>query len=188
MFAYCNNSPVAFADASGTVMMPNILPDEPEPPKLQVKRTTQKNNSDQNDESPKRVDITQQLNYAMTQNSELLKQYQEYNGKLRAIKYFIDQVKPGGEWDFKSQDEWNLQQDVIYIYNGIELRYDDIGNIHYGYVGRVLFGSDTLLMAGGLVQIYAGTSSWSYWKTNFDDPRDQWAINFGCQLWGEEET
>jgi len=40
------------------------------------------------------------------------------------------------------------------------------------------------LLAGGVVQIRMGTSKWSYWKSNFDDPRDQWAIQIGCDLWG----
>lgn len=69
------------------------------------------------------------------------------------------------------------------MYNGQSLRYDDIGNIHYGYVGRVIFSTNTLLKAGGIVQIYAGTSDWSYWNSNFDDPRDQWAIKLGAELW-----
>lgn len=39
------------------------------------------------------------------------------------------------------------------------MRQDDIGNIHYGYVGRELFGAITLVLGGGLYQI----------KTDFPD-------------------
>ena len=50
MYAYCNNSPVAFADSTGTVMMPNILPDEPEPPKLPAKPSRPKPSIEKSEE------------------------------------------------------------------------------------------------------------------------------------------
>lgn len=40
-----------------------------------------------------------------------------------------------------------------------------------------------LLLAGGTVQIYTRANDCFYRRTNFDDPRDQWAIEYGCQLW-----
>lgn len=102
---------------------------------------------------------------------------------LRQGEPIYQNVKPGGAWDFKSQEEWDLNNNASYLFNGTILRYDDIGNIHYGFVGRVIFSEEILLLAGGVVQIRTGTSKWSYWKSNFDDPRDQWAIQIGCDLW-----
>ncbi|MBR6628070.1 MAG: hypothetical protein IKL04_08860 [Lachnospiraceae bacterium] len=64
------------------------------------------------------------------------------------------------------------------------LAYDDVGNIHYGYVGRVVFDSNTLLIFAGLYQIVSNTSDISYYNANFDDPRDQWAIRVGMNLFG----
>ena len=97
--------------------------------------------------------------------------------------FFVEKVKPGGEWDLKSHDDWPLEAGQSYVYNGVEYSFDDIGNIHYGYVGRVLFSEDVLLIAGGLVQIYCGTSSWDYRDSYYDNPRDQRAIRIGSNLW-----
>ena len=120
----------------------------------------------------------------MVENSIELTFYKEHYGLLAAVLHFYQNVKPGGAWDFKSQEEWDLNNNASYLFHGTILRYDDIGNIHYGFVGRVIFSEETLLLAGGVVQIWTGTSKWSYWKSNFDDPRDQWAIQIGCDLWG----
>ena len=132
---------------------------------------------------PEPKDITNKLNNAMKNNANTLKEYKDKKGFLNATEYFVEKVRPQGDWDFKSQKEWNLDPETLYLYDGEILRYDDIGNIHYGYVGRVLFSENILLMAGGAVQIYTKTSKLSYWNSNFDDPRDQWAIQFGCDIW-----
>ena len=132
---------------------------------------------------PEPKDITNKLNNAMKNNANTLKEYKDKNGFLNATEYFVEKVRPQGDWDFKSQKEWNLDPETLYLYDGEILRYDDIGNIHYGYVGRVLFSENILLMAGGAVQIYTKTAKLSYSNSNFDDPRDQWAIQFGCDIW-----
>ena len=119
----------------------------------------------------------------MRENVSKLINYKNEYGYIRTVFYFIDKENTGGEWDFKSQEDWNLNPNLTYVYNGTKLRYDDIGNIHYGCVGRVLFSRDILLMAGGVIQILNKTSRLYFIKSNFDDPRDQWAINFGSDIW-----
>lgn len=54
-----------------------------------------------------------------------------------------------------------------------------MGNFHYGYVGRSVFSGATLKSIAGVYQLYSGTSSWSYWKTYFDDPNDTHEIQKG---------
>lgn len=68
------------------------------------------------------------------------------------------------------------------------MRFDDIGNIHYGYVGREIFSENELLLAGGAVQIFTGTSDINYWDSNFDDPRDQAMISIGSSLWNKNHS
>lgn len=104
-------------------------------------------------------------------------------GYQYSTQVFIDRVMPGGVWDFKSQKEWDLKPDYTYYYNGKALRYDDIGNIHYGYVGRVLFPEEMLLIAVGVVQVYTKTTKVRYLFSNLDDPRDQEMIRYGSILW-----
>ncbi len=121
----------------------------------------------------------------MVTNAKKLEEIKNNKGTIVAAGYFVNKVRPNGDWDFKSQDGWSLNPNTKYIYNGEELRFDDIGNIHYGYVGRVLFDTDTLLQAGGAVQILTMTSDKCYKNSNYDDPRDQWAISYGAKLWDE---
>ena len=172
MFAYCGSNPILSCDTSGNRMVSCL--DTDFFGYTQNRETT---------DTPT-VDITKKLTSAMVENSVELTFYKEHYGLLAAVLHFYQNVKPGGAWDFKSQEEWDLNNNASYLFNGTILRYDDIGNIHYGFVGRVIFSEETLLLAGGVVQIRTGTSKWSYWKSNFDDPRDQWAIQIGCDLWG----
>ena len=181
MYAYCYNNPVYYLDSTGCEPLPywqmlqimNIL--------IDFISILQKLIVAIQKLIP--IDITENLNNEMRNNAQTLIEYREAHGYIKTVEFFVNKVKPGGDWDFKSQDDWALDSSKKYLYNGIELRYDDIGNIHYGYVGRVLFSESVLLIAGGGIQIIAGTSSWEYWQSNFDDPRDQWAISFGCDLW-----
>jgi len=66
---------------------------------------------------------------------------------------FIDKVKIGGDWDLKQNIGWNQYCDTeidgdIYYLSG-----EDIGNIHYGFVGSTLFPPLILKSAAGIMQI-----------------------------------
>ena len=43
------------------------------------------------------------------------------------------------------------------------------------------------LLAGGVVQIRTGTSKRSYWKSNFDDPRDQGQFKLAAIYGGKND-
>jgi len=180
MFVYCNNNPVMFEDASGYAFRTCTIIANDGGYAVKTPPTTTSSSN------PAPIDITTKLDDAMQENAATLSEYRSNHNYLNTVTYFIDKVKPNGEWDFKSQESWALDPNATYVYNGTELRYDAIGNIHYGYVGRVIFSTNMLLYAGGIVQISAGTSDWSYWNSNFDDPQDQWAIQIGCELWDKE--
>ncbi|MBQ7007169.1 MAG: hypothetical protein IJN59_05010, partial [Oscillospiraceae bacterium] len=184
MFAYCCDNPVRYKDDTGNRRTDAINSQLEGKDSDDVRhKYLQEQTQVQTNYLVPIVDITDKLNNAMLTNAEILSNYKNQNNYIDAVIFFVNKVKPGGDWDFKSQDDWALTSSVKYKYHGETLRFDDIGNIHYGYVGRVLFSDDVLLLAGGLVQISTRTSDWSYWNTNFDDPRDQWAVAFGCQIW-----
>ena len=186
MYAYCYNNPVMYNDPTGYnhEVIYLIQFSQKIPPILSAVAELMYKFLDPGDEEiTNSIDITERLNKAMVEHANELKKYHMLYGDLPALLYFAYKVMPGGDWDLKSS--WNLDKHTEYIYDGLPLRYDDVGNIHYGYVGRVLVGTETLLKFGGIIQIVAGTSDWSYKDFNFDDPRDQWAINFGCCLWDE---
>lgn len=89
---------------------------------------------------------------------------------------FAGLVKTGGAWDLKTK----LGGSNYYYINGYYRSGEQIGNEHYGYMGKGLgYGSTTLKTAAGLYQIVSGTSSWSFYTSYFDDPADTVAINEG---------
>lgn len=61
---------------------------------------------------------------------------------------------------------------------------DVVANIHFGFVGAASgFGLEELLVGAGVAQIWDGTSDWSYWNSNFDQPKDQYGIWLGFLLY-----
>jgi hypothetical protein len=91
-------------------------------------------------------------------------------------------VKPRGPWDFKV--EFNSAEVRVVKLGEHTFDMDAVANLHYGYVGAAAgFPQKELLMAAGGAQIYKGTAKWAYWRTYFDDPRDQRAIRLGYWLY-----
>ncbi|WP_232841395.1 polymorphic toxin type 44 domain-containing protein [Caldicellulosiruptor acetigenus] len=102
------------------------------------------------------------------------------------VAYWTSKVKEGGDWDYKRIYGWNKLYKII-VNGRIEyIHGEDIGNIHYGYTGRSLpLPAEVLCAAAGLVQILSGTWDISYYKSYFDDPKDQEAIRKGIS-WYEQ--
>lgn len=97
-----------------------------------------------------------------------------------ATGYFVIKVMPNGKWDCKNQSNWNLTPQNDYYWHGVKI-------CHYGYVGKVLFDTETLLAGAGIAQLSCdilkrGRSQW-HLETNFDDPQDQKMVAAGCMLW-----
>jgi len=95
-----------------------------------------------------------------------------------------EMIKTGGEWDFKNNPSsifhHKLSSKNTYHYNGQAYRYDDFGNYHFGYVVRKNgWPLGVSKLGAGVVQIKQGTSSWSYYGSYFDDPRDSKMIESG---------
>ena len=104
-------------------------------------------------------------------------------GLSAVLSKFYSLVKTNGKWDFKNQKQWKLKTGDYYIFFGKRISVEDVGNIHFGYVASVLFSWRTMCSGAGLYQIYSGTSSWKYWYSFFDDPRDTAYISVGRGLW-----
>lgn len=92
---------------------------------------------------------------------------------------FANRVQTNGIWDYKQV----FTTGYSYTYNGSNVKDQDLGNMHYGYVGRYAGFSRTLLSsAAGAYQIYSGTSSPFWYASYFDDPNDQYWINYGMNM------
>jgi len=83
-------------------------------------------------------------------------------------------VRTGGEWDYKK---------------GGRRQYEEFGNWHYGLVAAELKWLGSLSAAhaaGGIYQVWSGTSRAKWWRTFFDDPEDFDAISRGW--WTRDES
>lgn len=126
------------------------------------------------------------LNEFMENNVNTLVDYKEEHGYISAFKYFLNNVNDGGALDIKLQDEWKFEEGKTYLYYGRELRFDDPGNINYGYVGTVLLNKRILCFGAGLNQFSKyGTSSGDI-LTWFDDPRDNLMVKYGVYIFKEK--
>lgn len=103
---------------------------------------------------------------------------------LVAGKYFATRVKSGGIWDYKVflGKTTRYYDDVL----GATMTGEAMGNFHYGYVGKSVFSATTLKTTAGAYQLYSGTSSWSFWKSYFDDPNDTHEIQKGINRYQAE--
>lgn len=108
--------------------------------------------------------------------------YMYPNDLAGAGLYFASQVKSGGPWDYKLKYGVSKR----YKFNSRIITGEDIGNIHYGYVGRYLFPASILKSVAGAYQIYSGTAHPSWFKTYFDDPQDQAMIEWGISMFNTD--
>ena len=138
----------------------------------------------------KAIDISYRLLKTMISNAKYLFSFACWHGlfgcigKLAILYKFYKLVKTNGKWDFKNQSSWKLKNKKdYYTFFGYKVSVADIGNIHFGFVGSVLFSWRTLCTGAGIYQIYSGTSKWSYWYSFFDDPRDTFCISIGRIFW-----
>ena len=131
------------------------------------------------------TDITDRLNNLMKTSGDknFWKRFFAFDPIANIARYadFAWMVRPGGKYDLKSKTEWQGKEH--FIYDGEIIWYDDPGNILYGHLGKAMGFEDIILKsAGGAVQIATQTSSWSYFSSYFDDPRDQSAIQKGINI------
>ena len=102
---------------------------------------------------------------------------------LPKLSYFISQVKTYGPIDLKNLPDW---PQGCYIYEGEIRKTDDLGNMLFGYVGK-LFGydDDFLCFGAGVYQVLSGTSSKEFLNSySFgDDPRDTEMIRKGIAIY-----
>ena len=181
MFAYCRNNPIVLEDATGTadracIYAESRIDDEPW-------RDHSPGGGGISKRSFKKVDLTEKINAFLRNNASILQQYLDKHGWAKAAVFFYNNVKDGGALDIKLQDDWKFESGTVYYYNGKPLRYDDPGNINFGYIGAILFPLVVLCVGAGCNQISNYGFKFGSIATFFDDPRDQQMIKMGYDLY-----
>ena len=104
--------------------------------------------------------------------------------KFQTDVEFASKVAEGQPWDFKRQIGWDKIRACMIDGKQHYLKGEDIGNIHYAYVGRSRgFSTTTLCAAGGIVQTLtskgANLNKYNF-SSYYDDPNDQVQIRRGA--------
>lgn len=134
------------------------------------------------------IDITEKLNALMHKNAATMEKVLAKYGDTYAALYFYKKVTDGGDWDIKLQDEWKFQQGKTYIYNGKELRADDPGNIHFGYVGAVVFSEEAVCFGAGMNNLLKFGTGQGNLGSYYDDPQDQEMMRLGHRMYIAEHS
>ncbi|MBQ8833733.1 MAG: cell wall-binding repeat-containing protein [Oscillospiraceae bacterium] len=129
------------------------------------------------------VDLTEKLDALMHQSAAELKSVRVKYGYYVAAVYYYEKVKDGGDWDIKLTDEWKFEEGKTYVYQGRVMRWDDPGNIHFGYVGAILFPEEFVCFGAGMNNITKFGLSAGSIESYYDDPRDQEMMRWGYQLY-----
>ena len=93
----------------------------------------------------------------------------------KRLKWFRDQVRSGGPWDYKKNGHPEMEH---------------VGNFNYGATGSALGVPGNILeRMAGYYQWHSGTreseNGYFWWKEPYgDDPIDQYYINKGIEWYG----
>lgn len=95
---------------------------------------------------------------------------------------FYSTVEENSEQDWKNTPEFEDGQ--LYIYEGEIVSRDALGNIGFGFLGKVYGIPDTVLyMGAGVAQILSKNTKLSFIGTYMDDPRDTARIKQGIEIY-----
>ena len=106
---------------------------------------------------------------------------------VEKLQYFIENVETNGKFDLKNTPEW---ENITIYYDEHWMESQDIGNYHFGYIGRALgYSVEFLTLGAGLYQVHSRTSKIGYCLSTYsmcDDPRDTYYIRLGAIAYDNE--
>ncbi len=144
-------------------------------------------------------DITDLLNQLMDDHVHEMKTYQYWVRKslsmsetdsskseaivwLSTLSYFFAKVNDKGDWDLKLTTTTFSYEKKNLLYDGNVYTGEQIGNIHFGYVGRALYSKTFLHFGAGLNQASKKLII-DYWPYFFDEPEDYAMVELGAKLY-----
>ena len=197
MFSYANNNFVNFKDLIGTISFANLKQSFNDFAK-RIKKLAEESKKNE-EQAKKEIKEVQEKapNVCPINNIEFEKTLQRNADQIRKemrwlptifkLNKFKEQVKDGAKYDLKLTPEWSGK--TIY-YDEEWMEAQDLGNYHYGYIGRAAGINTSMLIAG------AGYNQFTKYKENTfancfgpalcDDPRDTYFILKGAQAYDKE--
>lgn len=199
MFAYCGNNSIKNIDVNGnfSVNVSNLIG----PIKKVLSIFTSKNN--QRAYKKARGDVvnnfkknmycpnpTGAITFEKTlhDNATNIKNATKGMNPVTKLDYFKNVVNTGSIYDLKVQKEWRGK---TIFYDGLWMEDQDIGNYHFGYIGRAVgYDVDFLTFGAGIKQLLSDTRMLDYcFSSSFcDDPRDTYFIKLGAIKYDNEHN
>lgn len=77
-------------------------------------------------------DKTKQINQKLEKTKKDIQKETKGKNFVQKLQIIREKATDGAEYDLKLQDEWK----ETVIYNGYVMEAQDVGNFHFGYIGR----------------------------------------------------
>ena len=191
MYAYTNNSYINYLDKNGHIFFGMVLGLSAIGGALLANAIYQNSKAQKeiNDYQWKKPNTPNDTSFHSTlqNNANKVKNDTKNMNPAQKLGYFVNNVKSGGTYDLKNQPEW---EDKTIYYNNIVMEPQDIGNYHFGYIGRALgYDIGFLTLGAGAYQVKSGTSKIGYCfsiTSTCDDPRDSYFIRLGAIAYDNE--
>jgi len=197
-YSYGFNNPVKYTDPSGHIACPHVLNSNVCSISQDFDSTVEvlKVDTPRVQPAPSDNDQTEWLIYQISQapNSEGFQDIQEMwrDGNLvGASILWAGYVWTGSVWDFKPDllDAGVPDKESNVVLGGMDVNFQAIANVFFGYVGRDIgMGEMYLQFGAGVAQVEHGVD---HWLANFlaypqgwgDQAFDAWSIGFGFYLY-----
>ncbi|PDX93064.1 hypothetical protein COM78_20725 [Bacillus thuringiensis] len=130
-------------------------------------------------------DLTTTFSYTLKRNALLISYQCEEDKKYgsypsNTYSFFVNRHLDGGEWDYKSV----YGSKNTYIFDNRAMTGEDLGNMHFGYIGRALGLTTTQLLSHEeMNKIWSSQFVKDWSKGYFDEVKDRIWIMKGAQMW-----
>lgn len=193
MYIYCNNNYINEIDpsghfsfgafvVSGIIALGIFIAGKTKKKKKQAIKEIEKNQKKRKNVKDK----TKQINQKLEQTKKDIQRETKGKNFVQKLQIIREKSTDGAEYDLKLQDEW---KDTV-IYNGYVMEAQDLGNFHFGYMGRAAgIPLEVLKLGAGYNQLgkyTIGTLDNCLTESYCDDMRDTFYITLGAMKYDTE--
>ena len=185
LYNYGGNNPIVNVDITGNLVIPLIigLKIAKEYNSYKKRKKAFKEIKKAQSQSDKVPDKTDEFDKVLESNAKRVKKETKNKWFIQKLKYIKNTACDGCEFDLKLTDQW----DEAILYNGVVLEPQDIGNLHFGYVGRAAgIPLSVLKIGAGVNQLskYGDKTISNCFSDSYcDDMRDTYYIEVGAMLY-----
>lgn len=169
LFSYCINNPVAYLDMEGNWSWNAILSSVYDKVQQFFKETVL-------DTFKKNAEVARKKAMEDFGMNEIGQYDSGWATLAEGLIWFADQFKEGGAFDFKRTGIGEIDPGAQLVVDGETYTMEDLGNIHYGFVGAAIGIPETVLKLGSLYNHLSKHGNWN------EDPRDYEMISLGVEL------